>query len=116
MRRPTGADCRESSGQFPAVTLSFNLAPGIALGDAVNAIQQMEQKIQMPETIHGSFREPSGVQQSLGTEPFLILRAHRGLYRARNSLRKLHSSITILSTLPSAGVGACSRWLSSRRI
>ncbi len=81
-------------GQFPSVTLSFNLAPGFALSDAVKAIQQMEQQIKLPETIHGSFAGTlQAFQQSLGDRAVSdSRRAHRGLYRAGNSLRKLHSS------------------------
>ncbi|MFZ0829478.1 MAG: multidrug efflux RND transporter permease subunit [Verrucomicrobiia bacterium] len=95
-------------GQFPAVTLSFNLTPGIALSDAVKTIQQMEQKIKMPETIHGSFSGTlQAFQQSLGTEPFLILAALIAVYIVLGMLYESYiHPITILSTLPSAGVGA----------
>jgi multidrug efflux pump len=94
--------------QFPSVTLSFNLAPGLALSDAVKAIQQMEEQIGMPGRIHGSF---SGTLQafraSLATEPFLILTALLAVYIVLGILYEnfIHP-ITILSTLPSAGVGA----------
>ena len=95
-------------GQFPAVTLSFNLTPGIALGDAVKTIQQMEQEIKMPETIHGSFSGTlQAFQQSLGTEPYLILAALVAVYIVLGILYESYiHPITILSTLPSAGVGA----------
>ena len=95
-------------GQFPAVTLSFNLTPGIALSDAVKTIQQMEQKIKIPETIHGSFSGTlQAFQQSLGTEPFLILAALAAVYIVLGILYESYiHPITILSTLPSAGVGA----------
>ena len=95
-------------GQFPAVTLSFNLAPGIALSDAVRTIQQMEQKIRMPETIHGNFSGTlQAFQQSLATEPFLILAALIAVYIVLGMLYESYiHPITILSTLPSAGVGA----------
>jgi multidrug efflux pump len=95
-------------GQFPAVTLSFNLVPGFALSDAVKAIQQMEQQIKMPETIHGSFAGTlQAFQQSLGTEPFLILAALIAVYIVLGILYESYiHPITILSTLPSAGVGA----------
>jgi multidrug efflux pump len=95
-------------GQFPAVTLSFNLAPGIALSDAVKSIQQMEQKIRMPETIHGNFSGTlQAFQQSLATEPFLILAALVAVYIVLGILYESYiHPITILSTLPSAGVGA----------
>ena len=95
-------------GQFPSVTLSFNLAPGIALSDAVKTIQQMEQKIGMPERIHGSFSGTlQAFQQSLATEPFLILAALLAVYIVLGILYESYiHPITILSTLPSAGVGA----------
>ena len=61
------------SGQFPSVTLSFNLDPGVALGDAVQEISQMEQRIGLPATIHGSFSGTAeAYQQSLAGEPMLI--------------------------------------------
>jgi len=95
-------------GQFPSVTLSFNLVPGFALSDAVKAIQQMEQKIKMPETIHGNFSGTlQAFQQSLATEPFLILAALVAVYIVLGILYESYiHPITILSTLPSAGVGA----------
>jgi multidrug efflux pump len=96
------------TGQFPSVTLSFNLAPGIALSDAVKTIQQMEQNIKMPETIHGSFSGTlQAFQRSLATEPFLILAALAAVYIVLGILYESYiHPITILSTLPSAGVGA----------
>ncbi len=95
-------------GQFPAVTLSFNLAPGMALSDAVRAIQQMEQKIRMPETIHGSFAGTlQAFQQSLANELFLIIGALIAVYIVLGILYESYiHPFTILSTLPSAGVGA----------
>jgi multidrug efflux pump len=95
-------------GQFPSVTLSFNLTPGVALSDAVKSIQQMEQKIKMPETIHGNFSGTlQAFQQSLATEPFLILAALVAVYIVLGILYESYiHPITILSTLPSAGVGA----------
>ena len=95
-------------GQFPSVTLSFNLVPGFALSDAVKAIQQMEQQVKMPETIHGSFAGTlQAFQQSLGTEPFLILTALLAVYIVLGILYESYiHPVTILSTLPSAGVGA----------
>jgi len=95
-------------GQFPSVTLSFNLVPGVALGDAVKTIQQMEQKIKMPETIHGNFSGTlQAFQQSLATEPYLILAALIAVYIVLGILYESYiHPITILSTLPSAGVGA----------
>ncbi len=95
-------------GQVPSVTLSFNLAPGFALSDAVKAIQQMEQQIKMPETIHGSFAGTlQAFLQSLANEGFLILAALVAVYIVLGILYESYiHPITILSTLPSAGVGA----------
>jgi multidrug efflux pump len=95
-------------GQFPSVTLSFNLVPGFALSDAVKAIQQMEQQIKMPETIHGSFAGTlQAFQQSLANEGFLILAALIAVYIVLGMLYESYiHPITIISTLPSAGVGA----------
>jgi multidrug efflux pump len=95
-------------GQFPAVTLSFNLPPGVALGDAVTAINQMEQGMGLPATIHGSFQGTAqAFQASLANEPILILAALFTVYIVLGVLYEstIHP-ITILSTLPSAGVGA----------
>lgn len=95
-------------GQFPAVTISFNLVPGFALSDAVKSIQQMEQKIKMPETVHGSFSGTlQAFQQSLGNELYLIIAALMAVYIVLGILYESYiHPITILSTLPSAGVGA----------
>ena len=75
-------------GQFPSVTISFNLAGGMALGNAVTAIHQMQQRIGMPSAVHGSFSGTAeAFQASLAGEPFLILAAlDRSLYRPRHSL------------------------------
>ena len=68
-------------GQFPSVTISFNLAGGKALGDAVKAIQQMQQRIGMPSVVHGSFSGTAqAFQASLASEPFLILAALIAVY------------------------------------
>ncbi len=95
-------------GQFPAVTLSFNLAPGISLGDAVIAINAAEQDIGLPGTIHASFQGTAqAFQASLKSEPLLILAALVTVYIVLGVLyESLIHPITILSTLPSAGVGA----------
>ena len=95
-------------GQFPAVTFSFNLAPGVALSDAVQAINQTEQSIGMPATIHGSFAGTAqAFQTSLASEPFLIVAALLAVYIVLGILYESYiHPITILSTLPSAGVGA----------
>ncbi len=95
-------------GQFPAVTISFNLKSGVALSDAVQAINQMEQSIDMPSTIHGSFSGTAqAFQSSLASEPFLIVVALLAVYIVLGILYESYvHPVTILSTLPSAGVGA----------
>jgi multidrug efflux pump len=96
------------SGVFPSVTYSFNLAPGVALGDAVKLINSAQQKAGMPSTITGAF---SGTAQafkdSLANEPLLIAAAIAAVYVVLGVLYESYiHPITILSTLPSAGVGA----------
>ncbi len=95
-------------GQFPVVTLSFNLAPGASLGEATKAIQQAEKEIQLPPSIHASFQGTAAAfQNSLASEPFLILAAVITVYIVLGVLYESYiHPITILSTLPSAGVGA----------
>jgi multidrug efflux pump len=95
-------------GQFPSVTVSFNLAPGVALSDAAKAIIAMEQRIGMPSTIHGMFSGTlQAFQASLSTQPLLILTALAAVYIVLGILyESFVHPITILSTLPSAGVGA----------
>jgi multidrug efflux pump len=95
-------------GQFPSVTISFNLARDMALSDAVSAIQQMQQRIGMPSTVHGSFSGTAqAFQASLASEPFLILAALVAVYIVLGILYESYiHPVTILSTLPSAGVGA----------
>ena len=95
-------------GQFPATTVSFNLAPGAALGQAVNAITQAEKDIQLPPSVMTSFQGAAlAFQATLGNELFLILAALVTVYIVLGVLYEsfIHP-ITILSTLPSAGVGA----------
>ncbi len=94
--------------QFPAVTLSFNLAPGFSLGQAVAAIAAAEAGISMPATIAGSYSgDAAEFQNSLASEPWLILAAMVVIYIVLGVLYEstIHP-ITILSTLPSAGIGA----------
>jgi multidrug efflux pump len=93
---------------FPSVTLSFNLAPGVALSDAVTAIQGLERDIRMPASIRASFQGTAqAFQASLATQPLLILAALISVYIVLGVLyESLVHPITILSTLPSAGVGA----------
>jgi multidrug efflux pump len=95
-------------GQFPVVTLSFNLAPGASLGDATKAIQQAEKDIGLPPSIHASFQGTAAAfQNSLSSEPYLILAAVITVYIVLGVLYESYiHPITILSTLPSAGVGA----------
>jgi multidrug efflux pump len=95
-------------GQFPVVTLSFNLAPGISLGEATKAIDAAEQDIRMPASIHTSFQGTAAAfRNSLSSEPLLILAAIVTVYIVLGVLYESYiHPITILSTLPSAGVGA----------
>jgi multidrug efflux pump len=94
--------------QFPAVTISFNLKPGTSLGTAVSEIEQAGRTIGMPSTIHGSFSGTAqAFQASLANEPVLIAAALLAVYIVLGMLyESLIHPITILSTLPSAGVGA----------
>ncbi|MGA8145099.1 MAG: efflux RND transporter permease subunit, partial [Candidatus Acidiferrales bacterium] len=94
--------------QFPSVTISFNLASGVALSDAAATINQMEQRIGMPQTIRGMFSGTlQAFQSSLSTEPMLIITALLAVYIVLGILYEsfIHP-ITIISTIPSAGVGA----------
>jgi multidrug efflux pump len=95
-------------GQFPEVTLSFNLGPGVALGDAVKAIEQAKQEIGMPASIQAGFEGTAlAFQASLTNEPLLILAALVTVYIVLGVLYESYiHPVTILSTLPSAGVGA----------
>jgi multidrug efflux pump len=95
-------------GMFPAVTISFNLAPGVALGDAVTAIHAAEQAAGMPATLSGTFQGTAqAFQASLASEPWLILTALVAVYIVLGILYEspIHP-LTIISSLPSAGVGA----------
>jgi multidrug efflux pump len=95
-------------GQFPVVNLSFNLAPGVSLGDATKAIEQAEQEISLPRSINTSFQGTAAAfHNSLSSEPWLILAAIITVYIVLGVLYESYiHPITILSTLPSAGVGA----------
>jgi len=95
-------------GQFPAITLSFNLRPGSSLGSAVQAIQNAEKEIGLPETVVTSFSGSAAeFRSSLKSEPFLILAAIVVIYIVLGVLYESYiHPITILSSLPSAGVGA----------
>jgi multidrug efflux pump len=96
------------SGQFPSVTISFNLAPGKPLGDAVEEILGIQRSIGIPSSIHGSFSGTAqAFQDSLANEPVLVAAALIAVYIVLGMLyESLIHPITILSTLPSAGVGA----------
>jgi multidrug efflux pump len=95
-------------GQFPSVTISFNLAPGAALGDATKAIEQAQNELGMPLSIQASFQGTAqAFKASLTNEPWLILAAIVTVYIVLGVLYESYiHPITILSTLPSAGVGA----------
>jgi len=95
-------------GLFPAVTISFNLRPGVALGDAVDAIEATAQKVGLPPTIQTMFAGTAqAYMQSLGNQPILIGTALLSVYLVLGILYESYiHPITILSTLPSAGVGA----------
>ncbi len=95
-------------GQFPAVTLSFNLAPGVALGQAVDAVNAAEREVGLPASIHATFQGTAqAFQTSLRNEPLLILAALIAVYIVLGMLYESYiHPVTILSTLPSAGVGA----------
>jgi multidrug efflux pump len=94
--------------QFPSTVVSFNLAPGRALGDAIKAVKRVEDRIQMPESIYSSFQGTAAAfQTSLANEPILILAALITVYIVLGVLYESYiHPITIISTLPSAGVGA----------
>ena len=95
-------------GQWPAVTISFNLAPGVSLGQATDAIEKAEKSINFPATIHASFQGTAAAfQESLANEPVLIFTALLAVYIVLGILYESYiHPITILSTIPSAGVGA----------
>jgi hydrophobe/amphiphile efflux-1 (HAE1) family protein len=95
-------------GQFPAVTLSFNLAPGVAIGEAVEAIQRMQDEMRLPGTIDGAFQGTAqAFQASLSSTPLLVAAAILVVYIVLGILYESYiHPITILSALPSAGVGA----------
>ncbi|WP_394839321.1 multidrug efflux RND transporter permease subunit [Pendulispora rubella] len=105
--RPTALSIPHQ-GQFPATTLSFNLAPGIALGQAVDAIHRAELEIGLPPSVHADFQGTAqAFKASLSSQPILILAALFTVYIVLGVLyESLIHPVTILSTLPSAGVGA----------
>jgi multidrug efflux pump len=95
-------------GQYPAVTLTFNLAPNVALGDAVTALERLQGELGMPSTVHPTFQGTAqAFQDSLRNEPYLILAAVVAVYIVLGILyESLIHPLTILSTLPPAGAGA----------
>jgi HAE1 family hydrophobic/amphiphilic exporter-1 len=96
------------NGMQPAANLSFNLAPGVALGQAVEALQRVEREIEMPASISATFQgSAQAFQASLASQPYLILAALVAVYIILGVLyESLVHPLTILSTLPAAGVGA----------
>ena len=106
--RPISSLSINHQGQFPAVTLSFNLANGAALGDAVTAIEREQAQIGAPPTLHGTFQGTAqAFQASLASQPYLIAAAIVAVYVILGVLYESYIyPLTILSTLPSAGVGA----------
>jgi multidrug efflux pump len=96
-------------GQFPVVTFSFNLAPGYSLGEATDAIKKVEQDLGLPLSVQAAFQgTAASFQASLTNEPLLILAALVTVYIVLGVLYESYiHPVTILSTLPSAGVGAC---------
>ena len=95
-------------GQWPAVTISFNLAPGVSLGQATQRIENAQRSIRFPATIHASFQGTAAAfKESLANEPILIMAALLAVYIVLGILYESYiHPITILSTIPSAGVGA----------
>jgi len=95
-------------GQFPVVTASFNLGPGVSLGDAVDAVNKAKDELNMPASVQASFQGTAAAfMASLTNEPVLILAALVTVYIVLGVLYESYiHPITILSTLPSAGVGA----------
>src|SRR5207237_712823 len=104
----TAALAVNHQGQFPSVTLSFNLPPGVALGQAVDAIERAARDLGLPAGIHATFQGTAqAFQASLANEPLLILAALVTVYIVLGILYESYiHPLTILSTLPSAGVGA----------
>lgn len=95
-------------GQFPGITLSFNLAPGVSLGEAVEAVEQAVWELGLPDGVRGSFQGAArAFQSAVGNQPVLIMAALITVYIVLGILYESYiHPVTILSTLPSAGVGA----------
>src|SRR5262249_51306815 len=106
--RPTTFLSVNHQGQFPAVTISFDLSQGVSLGQAVTAIQQAEAQIGVPASISGTFQgNARAFQDSLQSEPFLVAAAIIVISLILGMLYESYTPpLTILSTLPAAGAGA----------
>jgi multidrug efflux pump len=107
-QQTTAALAVNHQGQFPSVTVSFNLAPGMALSDASREIDNLENTLGMPASVRGTYSGTlQAFQSSLSTEPMLLITALMAVYIVLGILYESYiHPITILSTLPSAGVGA----------
>ena len=107
----TGPITVNHQGQFPVVTLSFNLAPNASLGQAVTAVNTVQREIGMPASMQAAYQGTAeAFQASLANEPILVAAALITVYLVLGVLYESYiHPITILSTLPSAGVGASSR-------
>lgn len=108
LKRTTAPLAISHQAQFPAISLSFNLAPGAALGDAVDAVKTIETRIEMPNSIVGVYAgDAAEFAKALAGQPWLLLAAVITIYIVLGVLYESYiHPITILSTLPSAGVGA----------
>ena len=105
---PTSSLSVNHQGQFPAITISFNLAPGVALGDAVEAINKAQEELGAPANLSGTFQGTAkAFQDSLASQPYLVGAAILAVYIILGMLYESYIyPLAILSTLPSAGVGA----------
>ncbi len=113
----TGPLSISHDGLFPAANLSFNLAPGVALGDAVRILERTQRELGMPDSIIGNFQGAAqAFQSSLSSQPWLILAALVAVYIILGVLyESFVHPLTIISTLPSAGLGALALlWLSGQ--
>jgi multidrug efflux pump len=108
LKRTTAPLAISHQAQFPSISLSFNLAPGAALGDAVEAVKTIETRIEMPNSIVGVYAgDAAEFAKALAGQPWLLLAAVITIYIVLGVLYESYiHPITILSTLPSAGVGA----------
>jgi multidrug efflux pump len=115
-QRTTAPLAVNHQGLFPAVTISFNLRPGVALGTAVNAIHAAASRVGLPPSIHTMFAGTAeAYQESLGNEPMLIATALATVFIVLGMLYESYiHPVTILSTLPSAGVGALLALMATR--